>query len=467
MAHENNHVVVLVPGIMGSVLQRDGQTIWPGPVHSLLLPYRLLDELLDPDLQATDLIRSYWFSAQYDSLIHDLGKCGFHEKDGTLVVFPYDWRKPNERAAELLAGRLDKVVEQGGTEVEISLVAHSMGGLVCRFFLESGQFADRPGYLRVRRLIALATPHRGAPVALPRILGQEKVLWLSADQVRRLANDPRYPSAYQLLPGPREPYFWSYSDEEAYAVRNLYDAAVARRLGLEKASLEAADAIQARLGAQPPAHVRYFCFSGTQMPTTSACWLQEEGAAYRAEKAERDSAGDGTVPFWSSWLPGVQALPVGGEHSVIYKNRELRVRLAALLGRPYRLGQVPKPGLPGACRGVEIDIQQKVVDPLATIAIALRPEGGTVGLEGDLWFERADAEGVSGPAFHRVGTPITIRYNGPTADSLQLRVDAPAEVGAYRLAFYESEKPEPAARDDLFVQQPQGNAPGSHDSPRP
>jgi pimeloyl-ACP methyl ester carboxylesterase len=454
MANENDHVVVLVPGIMGSVLQRNGQTIWPGPVHSLLLPYRLMEELLDPDLQATDVIRSYWFSTQYGGLIHDLEKCGFHEKDGTLVVFPYDWRKPNERATELLADRLDKVVEERGTGLEVSLVAHSMGGLVSRFFLESGRFANRPGYSCVRRLITLATPHRGAPIALPRILGQEKVLWLSADQVRRLTNDPRYPSAYQLLPGPREPYFWSYSDQEAYAVRNLYDAPVASRLGLERASLEAAEAFQGRLAAQSPAHVRYFCFSGTQMPTASACWLREEDSAYRAEKAERDSAGDGTVPFWSSWLPGVQTLPVGGEHGVIYKNREVRVRLAALLGRPNRLGQVAKVGLPGTGRGVELDLQQKVVEPLDTIAIALRPEGGTVGLEGQLWFERADAEGVSEPTFHRVGNPITIRYSGPTADSLQLRVDAPAEVGAYRLAFYEQETPEPAAHDDLFVQQP-------------
>ena len=34
------HVVVLIPGIMGSVLKLGNEIIWPGPVGSLVLPYR-------------------------------------------------------------------------------------------------------------------------------------------------------------------------------------------------------------------------------------------------------------------------------------------------------------------------------------------------------------------------------------------------------------------------------------------
>jgi hypothetical protein len=84
MTRESDHVVVLVPGIMGSVLQRNGKTVWPGPVQSLLLPYRPLDELLDPSLEATDVIRSYWFSTQYGALIHDLGNGSLVRRPGGL-----------------------------------------------------------------------------------------------------------------------------------------------------------------------------------------------------------------------------------------------------------------------------------------------------------------------------------------------------------------------------------------------
>src|SRR3712207_7538424 len=47
-------------------------------------------------------------------------------------------------------------------DAEVSLVAHSMGGLISRYYLESGRFNDRPGFRAVRRLITMGTPHRGA-----------------------------------------------------------------------------------------------------------------------------------------------------------------------------------------------------------------------------------------------------------------------------------------------------------------
>src|SRR5262249_48229867 len=138
-------VAVLIPGIMGPELRLDGELVWPGPIHSLVLPYRKMDKLLNPDLTATDLIRSYAFSLQYQALIDDLGELGFREGDRTLFVFPYDWRKSNEQAAARLADLLDRVIEFHGMDAEVNLIAHSMGGLIARYYLESGVFADRPG----------------------------------------------------------------------------------------------------------------------------------------------------------------------------------------------------------------------------------------------------------------------------------------------------------------------------------
>ena len=54
-----------------------------------------------------------------------------------------------------------------------------MGGLVSRYYLESGRFLDRPAFRCIRRLIMLATPHRGAAISLPLVLGEERCLFLA------------------------------------------------------------------------------------------------------------------------------------------------------------------------------------------------------------------------------------------------------------------------------------------------
>jgi hypothetical protein len=88
---------------MGSELRLGTEVIWPGPIRSLLLSYRKMEQLLDPNLTAAGVIRTYAFSTQYQAIISDLETCGFREDRKTLFVFPYDWRKPNEVASERLA----------------------------------------------------------------------------------------------------------------------------------------------------------------------------------------------------------------------------------------------------------------------------------------------------------------------------------------------------------------------------
>lgn len=169
-------IAVVVPGLMGSELRLGNDVIWPGPVSSLWLPYTKMAELTRDDLVATDVIRQVSFSRQYATLIDELTMCGFREtsRPPTLYVCPYDWRKKNELAAGVLAQLLDRVVEAHGSAAEIALVAHSMGGLVARYYLESGEFCDRPGFGCVKRLITIGTPHRGSPLALTAGLGMEK-----------------------------------------------------------------------------------------------------------------------------------------------------------------------------------------------------------------------------------------------------------------------------------------------------
>lgn len=121
---------------------------------------------------------------------------------------------------------------------------------------------------------------------------------------------------------------WDAGPDAELAGLDPYDRDVGRALGRTPDNVEAARAFYATLDpTRRPKGVRYFCcFNGTKMTTASFAKFTRDGGGggYRVQKVECDNGGDGTVPFWSSTLPGVQCLAVGGEHSAIYKDRELR-----------------------------------------------------------------------------------------------------------------------------------------------
>jgi pimeloyl-ACP methyl ester carboxylesterase len=447
-------VAVLVPGIMGSELWLSDDLIWPGSVSELLLPYAKMAELLRPDLRVGDVIRSFSISSQYQDLIDDLTACGFSEAAAppTLVVFPYDWRKSNALPAEALADRLDAIAAAHGADTEVLLIAHSMGGLISRYYLESGRFAGRPGFAAVKWLITLGTPHRGSPLALTAAMGLEKRLFLNADQVLQVASDPRYPSLYELLPPAGEPFAWNDRAQAAYGVLDIYDPAVAAKLGpgLVAANLDAAKAFREKLDpARHPTGVRYFTFAGNQQSSLSAVRLLDAGAKYRLGRVEPDDAGDGTVPIWSSVLPGIQSHLVGGEHGTLYKTRELRRILAVLLGKPGVLAP--------ATAGVEISVRDRVVHPSSIVPVVLGFPSPVTSIRGELRLERASDPSPGPATFTQVGAPQPVSYAGAEAERLSLRLRAPAIRGAYRVAFYSTDPggaPVLAGADDLFVQQP-------------
>jgi hypothetical protein len=419
-----SQVAVLVPGIMGSELRLDGQVVWPGPVHNFIWPYRMMDKLLDPDLVATDVIRSYAFVSQYQALIDDLTQLRFREDDRTLLVFPYDWRRPNEETAARLADLLDRALEWQGVNAEISLVAHSMGGLISRHYLESGRFADRPAFVRVRRLVTLATPHAARPVAWPASWARRAP---SGSTPRRSARRPttRAHPALPALPPPDETFAWDDDPAAEQAGLDLYDREVGRALGLTAEGLEAARAFHATLDiTRRPQHVRYFCFSGTRQTTASSAAFTRDGAGFQVRKVERDDAGDGTVPFWSSTLPGVRCLPVGGEHSVIFRIESCRPRRPPrACGRTLPIALRHLRAHDGRCRRAD-----KVVEPAEPAADA-DPEPRAAKIDGELRIEKADDPTRQEPLFIPVGEPLRVRYEGPLAASLGLLVEVPGEPG--------------------------------------
>lgn len=125
--------VVIIPGIMGSwnwevMLQRSGAGVW--------------------DFLAID--------HTWDNMINALENAGY-EKDKTLFISFYDWRQSNiNSATDYLIPTIDKALINSPTG-KVNIVAHSMGGLVARRYIESGGYRDD-----VNQFVLLGTPNYGS-----------------------------------------------------------------------------------------------------------------------------------------------------------------------------------------------------------------------------------------------------------------------------------------------------------------
>lgn len=181
--HDMSDVIVLLPGIMGSELARGGTTLWgfkAGTIGSALFSrgdkiskaLMLHDDSPDPDVNADDitatrlmpdihLMPGVWKIDGYSKIAFAIRR-DFAVTDGlNLFEFPYDWRRDNRVNAKRLAraahGWLARYRASTNPDAKLILVAHSMGGLVSRYFLEV-----LDGWKDARALITFGTPHRGS-----------------------------------------------------------------------------------------------------------------------------------------------------------------------------------------------------------------------------------------------------------------------------------------------------------------
>ncbi|EKE15570.1 MAG: PGAP1 family protein, partial [uncultured bacterium] len=119
--------VILVPGILGSQ-KKDGQWQLDLVFHT------------------------------YDNLYEEFVDSGYvPEKD--LFKFPYEWRDSNIENAKLLEKKIEEIKTQTKWP-KVDVVAHSMGGLLTREYVESNYYGND-----IDQLVTLGTPHNGAPEA--------------------------------------------------------------------------------------------------------------------------------------------------------------------------------------------------------------------------------------------------------------------------------------------------------------
>jgi pimeloyl-ACP methyl ester carboxylesterase len=316
-------IIVVLPGIGGSYLSHNGKPIWAPTVGAA---YRaasgakaltLDDERGDPDklaggVIATGLVNDIhilpglWKIDGYSRLIAAIEKTfqtskAFPEskKLANLIIFPYDWRRDNRITARRLQNVVNDFLARWHKETffkdaKVILIAHSMGGLISRHYLDV-----LGGWSECRALFTFGTPFRGSLNALDTLVNGVRKLGGLIDLSSAFRS---MPSVYQLLPR-----YECVLQDKAY--RRVVDAT--RLCNLEAARARVKDAlsfyeeIDQKVGERN-GNLNYeiLPYAGIHQSTSQSAEVTSQGVGVVAinpsKVPEAYEDGDGTVPLVSA-----------------------------------------------------------------------------------------------------------------------------------------------------------------------
>lgn len=418
--------IIFLPGILGSRLTLGDEEVWPPTITETIGGYGRIAKLVDPAVEAGEPIEQVCLKPVYRPVLDDLraiaaGHSGAARR--SLHAFGYDWRIDLRDAARAIAGRIDALSD--GDRSEIDFVCHSMGNLVARLILESGEFDTRPWFGAIRTLVSLAGPHRGAPTALVRALGLEGTLGLSGKDIKEMAADARYPSLYQLLPQPGIVAAWKVRSKGMDPL-DIYDRATAAQLGLHAGNLKKAAQTHAILARnRKPASVSYVYLAGTSEDT----WIRINASTGAPRGVAGKDAGDGTVPLWSAVDPTRPHHAAPGVHSEMFRHEQIReVMYRALGARLADVSFLSSSGKPL----VSLQTSEIVYATHASVDIMVVPNRPFGTLEGEIVID------YSTDPLRDTFVPFTrlsLSYRGPDVDQLKVRLATLDRPGFYRVSL--------------------------------
>jgi pimeloyl-ACP methyl ester carboxylesterase len=313
------HVVVVLPGIMGSTLQKDGKDVWGISAGAILKGMftgldvlTLVQDPVDADdlgdgIKATSLIPfahlipGLWAVDGYSKLRDHLLARFALTPGKNYFELPYDWRRDIRVAARKLDKHAAKWlpewrVSSGNQDAKLILIGHSMGGLVARYYLECMQ-----GWKCTDKLITMGTPHRGSLKALDFLVHGFHKGWgiASIDLSGPLRS---FTSAYQLLAtydcydegdGKFAPLtkvaLPSMVDKGKVAAGALFHADIARAVN---DNLKSGDYVDSRYQTKT--------FIGVEQPTLQAARASGGDTTFLNQRDADDLPGDSTVPRGST-----------------------------------------------------------------------------------------------------------------------------------------------------------------------
>ncbi|MGH7616202.1 MAG: FHA domain-containing protein [Gemmatimonadaceae bacterium] len=316
--HGGRRPVVVIPGFAGSNLWLGDQQVWPS-LKLLSHPDLLgLDHpleargILDQVVVIPNLLTLDQYSALTDYLRENLG----YEVGVDLLEFGYDFRQDNRQSAKLLAA----AIAAWDPSLPITIIAHSMGCLIARYYIER-----LGGRHRTERVILLGGPHAGTPYAFASLLTGPNLLPLGMMNVRLREQLATFPSWYQILPtypcvSGRQTPLDVLADESWVSERH-------------RPLLRSAREFRQELGTH--SSVPAVCIFGYGIKTVAEESIERDqsGAVGKADFRFTEG-GDGTIPERSAILKGAEIHPVRQHHGSLYVDSDVRMRLKLELTRP-------------------------------------------------------------------------------------------------------------------------------------
>jgi hypothetical protein len=358
-------LIVVVPGILGSQLQKDGHEVWGSTLRRLLVNVLTFGKVMksalaipadvDPD-SPNDGVRPIGLITGLTAIPGLLGmdfytglRLNLHHDlelvDGQLQDFAYDWRLSSKVNGSLLTTFLDQRLNEyrklsGRHDAKAILVCHSMGGLVARWCVEKAG-----GTELVSKVVSIGTPYKGAILALDGIAnGVRLPRALGADLTKMALS---FPSLYELLPT------YSCVELDGAALKPLAHKEVMTRVAslcpegpegvvgrIERGLNFHAD-LAAAVRSRGAASYELICFRGAEQPTPVSASLSHAGFQCRETIDGISGGGDGVVPDDSGvppeWEHASRAKNAGGKHSSMSNGKRLREELRVALRHAGRL----------------------------------------------------------------------------------------------------------------------------------
>ncbi len=280
----SNTPLVIIHGTMGSKLRHKEtkEELWIGNLKKLAFSnYKELALEINPktlsnqpsDLEAFEILDSVSGMKIYEDLIHILTEFGAYRLNAidqaplpgrNLYIFNYDWRQDNVKSAQQLSQFIDAILSKHPEHEKVDVVAHSMGGLITRYYMRYGDkdvldgdiFAAKTEANKIRHAIFLGTPNLGSVLTINRFINGFNFN-LRTIPIEVLAS---MPSVYQLLPYGQQAWLYDTQGQpiplDAYDPKTwqdnqwaVYDPKVQAAIRAERESIEQGDAAVATLMA--------------------------------------------------------------------------------------------------------------------------------------------------------------------------------------------------------------------------
>jgi pimeloyl-ACP methyl ester carboxylesterase len=456
-------VIVMLPGITGSVLQRDGKDVWAptaGAVINALLSLgkdvkglALKDDPPDVDdlgdgvvatrvMPDIHLIPGLWKIDGYSKLKSYVMKTFDVKLGENLFEFAYDWRRDNRVSARKLQRSVEEWLStwresSGNKDAKLILVGHSMGGLISRYYLEC-----LDGWRDTRTLVTFGTPYRGSLKSISTLAnGMEKKIGPLSLDLTAMARS--FTAIYQLLPvypcvetenglvRVAETDIPNIDRDRAAAAHDFHEEI---RLAVEQHEQEE-EYLRERYSIRP--------VIGTFQPTAQSAKTHGDGVQLIHSYDGEDIGGDGTVPRVSATPIEVEheenAMFAAQRHASLQNDDPVLAQLAGILSGLH-LDLAAFRGPPTVGLSLDVDDMYEAGEPVTVKARAERESTDAL---------LAVVEDASQPPDSQHPVELARAALRPAGDGWHSVELAPLPEGAYRVTVLGSGMVEPVA--DVFA----------------